>query len=107
MTSSQGIAYDINTAPEHIFLKAEDMMATFKIGKTSLWNWVKQKKIPLPYDYTGRATHWTIGQIRNWQSARALAITAKRKKEMIKECASNLDCRSPRRNQLRSEFDQI
>ena len=28
MTSSQGIAYDINTAPEHIFLRAEDMMAT-------------------------------------------------------------------------------
>lgn len=107
MTSRQGTSYDINTAPEHITLRAEDMMATFKIGKTSLWNWVKQKKIPPPYDYSGRSAHWTIGQIRDWQSARALAITAKRKKEMIEECNSKTDSRNPRRKTLTSEFDLI
>ena len=48
MTIKEGIAYDINTAPEHIDLKAEDMMATFNIGKTALWRWVKQKILPPP-----------------------------------------------------------
>ena len=50
MTIKEGIAYDINTAPEHIDLKAEDMMATFNIGKTALWRWVKQKILPPPYE---------------------------------------------------------
>ena len=47
MTIKEGIAYDINTAPEHIDLKAEDVMATFNIGKTALWRWVKQKILAL------------------------------------------------------------
>lgn len=46
MTIKEGIAYDINTAPEHIDLKAEDMMATFNIGKTALWRWGSSSKVP-------------------------------------------------------------
>lgn len=57
MTIKEGIAYDINTAPEHIDLKAEDMMATFNIGKTALWRWVKQKILPPPYEYRSQAAH--------------------------------------------------
>ena len=65
MTIKEGIAYDINTAPEHIDLKAEDMMATFNIGKTALWRWVKQKILPPPYEYISEAAHWTFGQMRD------------------------------------------
>ncbi|MFU0841386.1 MAG: hypothetical protein ACFWTZ_01995 [Burkholderia sp.] len=43
MAEKAGIAYDLNTAPDYISLRSEDMMATFKIGKTSLWRWVKLK----------------------------------------------------------------
>ena len=86
MTIKEGIAYDINTAPEHIDLKAEDMMATFNIGKTALWRWVKQKILPPPYEYRGQAAHWTIGQIRDWKTARAKALTQKLQDEMIREC---------------------
>lgn len=103
MRTKEGIAYDINTAPEHIDLKSEDMMATFNIGKTALWRWVKQKKLPPPYDYTGKTAHWTIGQIRDWKAARAKALTQKLQDEMIKECKAQT---SARRREVK-EFDFI
>lgn len=103
MTIKEGIAYDINTAPEHIDLKAEDMMATFNIGKTALWRWVKQKILPPPYEYRSQAAHWTIGQIRDWKTARAKALTQKLQDEMIRECQAQT---LARRHEVK-EFDFI
>lgn len=102
MTLKQGTAYDINTAPDHITLATEDMIATFKVSKATLWRWIKQKKLPPPFDYRGYAAQWTIGQIRDWQSARALAITQTLKKQMIADCTSR---RRVDRQLLASEFD--
>jgi predicted DNA-binding transcriptional regulator AlpA len=101
MAEKAGIAYDLNTAPDYISLRSEDVMATFKIGKTSLWRWVKLKKLPPPYDYGGRAAHWTIGQIREWQSARAMALTQKVKDEMVRECK----LKRVARRQVSGDFD--
>ena len=77
MTIKEGIAYDINTAPEHIDLKAEDMMATFNIGKTALWRWVKQKILPPPYEYRSQACIGPLGKFVTWKTARAKALTQK------------------------------
>ena len=98
MTIKEGIAYDINTAPEHI-----DLMATFNIGKTALWRWVKQKILPPPYEYRSQAAHWTIGQIRDWKTARAKALTQKLQDEMIRECQAQT---LARRHEV-NEFDFI
>lgn len=101
MTLKQGTAYDINTALEHITLSTEDMIATFKVSKATLWRWIKQKKLPPPFDCRGRAAQWTIGQIRDWQSARALAVTQSLKEQMINECTSDRG----KRRQTSGEFD--
>ena len=58
-------------------------MATLGIGKTTLWNKIKRKQLPPPFEYCGRHAQWTIGQIRQWRESRAKAITAAAQSEMV------------------------
>lgn len=104
MSDEQAIAYDINTAPEHIILNSKDMLATFGISKATLWRWIKGKKLPPPFDFVCYEARWTVGQIREWQSARAIAITEKLKNEMIKECSATTRLNH---RQVSGEFDLI
>lgn len=100
-TSEQGVVYDINTAPEETILSAKDLMASLGIGKTALWRWVQQKRLPPPFEYCGRAGLWTIGQIRAWRAARALALTAKAQQQMVDECETQAKLQRP----IITEFD--
>lgn len=82
----QGKFYDINTSPANILLNTADLLVSLNIKRTTLYAWINKKYLPPPFEKCGKENHWTVGQIREWRAARALAKTVAAQELMVEEC---------------------
>lgn len=81
-----GKFYDINASPANILLNTADLLVSLNIKRTTLYDWIKKKYLPPPFEKCGKENHWTVGQIREWRAARALAKTEAAQALMVEEC---------------------
>ena len=101
----QGTFYDLNTSPANILLNTADLLVSLNIKRTTLYEWIKKKHLPPPFEKCGKDTHWTVGQIREWRAARALAKTAAAQQQMVEECRAERHYHNLVMNSLNSDLD--
>ena len=101
----QGTFYDLNTSPANILLNTADLLVSLNIKRTTLYDWIQKKHLPPPFEKCGKDNHWTVGQIREWRAARALAKTAAAQQQMVEECRAERHYHNLVMNSLNSDLD--
>ncbi|MBS5492764.1 MAG: hypothetical protein KHX35_10435 [Sutterella wadsworthensis] len=101
----QGKFYDLNTSPASTVLKTADLLVSLGIKRTTLYDWIHKKYLPPPFEKCGKKNHWTVGQIREWRAARALAKTAAAQEQMVEECKATRHYHHRVMNALNSDLD--
>ena len=100
----QGTFYDLNTSPANILLNTADLLVSLNIKRTTLYEWIQKKHLPPPFEKCGKENH-SVGQIREWRAARALAITAAAQQQMVEECRAERHYHNLVMNSLNSDLD--
>ena len=101
----QGTFYDLNTSPANILLNTADLLVSLNIKRTTLYEWIQKKHLRPPFEKCGKDNHWTVGQIREWRAARALAKTAAAQQQMVEECRAERHYHNLVMNSLNSDLD--
>jgi|YelNatPaOPRAMG01_1025707.scaffolds.fasta_scaffold632427_1 prophage regulatory protein len=51
---------------EEKFLRVQKVAEMLAIGKSTVWLWVKQNKIPQPIHISSRVSVWRLSEINNY-----------------------------------------
>ena len=81
------------------------LLVSLNIKRTTLYEWIQKKHLPPPFEKCGKDNHWTVGQIREWRAARALAKTAAAQQQMVEECRAERHYHNLVMNSLNSDLD--
>lgn len=50
------------------YLSDISLAARFDIGRSTVWLWVKQGKLPTPVKLNGTRTRWRLTDIEQWEA---------------------------------------
>jgi prophage regulatory protein len=56
--------------PETGFIRDKALCEHLTIGRSTLWRWVKNCKVPAPIKLANRTTVWNVEKVRAWIEAR-------------------------------------
>ena len=54
-----------NNTPTPLAYREKDLIAMLRIGRSTLWAWVKQKRFPQPVR-CGKFTAWRAPDVQKW-----------------------------------------
>ena len=52
------------------FIRLRDVLKHVPVGKSTIWNWVRQGKFPPPVKLSDRVTAWSVAAVEQWVSER-------------------------------------
>jgi|LNAP01.1.fsa_nt_gb predicted DNA-binding transcriptional regulator AlpA len=58
------------------FLSDRDLAARYSIGRTTVWRWLADGRLPAPVQLTPGTTRWRLIDIEEFESKRLAASTA-------------------------------
>ena len=55
------------------YLRDTDVAQRYSIGRTTVWRWSREGRLPAPIQLSGGCTRWLLSDIEAWDHGRLMA----------------------------------
>ena len=67
---------ELPALPEQEFVREAEVLSWLKVGRTTLWRWIRRCGFPSPVKLCGRTNRWRVEDLKRWARERSYVVAA-------------------------------